>query len=236
MGAWQVHQWHSEGLEGGALTANVEANFVIIRIKGIVADVQRSDQSQGVTMESYNHETEPQNPESTSDIEKERRNIFDAIGDFFLKMVKGVFIFAFWKLPRFLWRLIVNIRVWRYIKSISRAIFWAAVWFVVVFGAWITFDFERVKRVFLWLRDVFIDRLVDIVIHFFQYIHSYANEIWIIIALFGSAYGLAYVSVKSVKRIRAKRKAKQESSQADVSDGREVSAEVSERDEGINRE
>lgn len=180
-------------------------------------------------MENYNHEAEPQNPENNSDVDQERRNIFDAIGDFFLKMVKGVFIFAFWKLPRLLWRLIVNIRVWRYIKSISRAIFWAAVWFVVVFGAWITFDFERVKRVFLWLRDVFIDRLVHVVIHFFQYVHSYANEIWIIIALFGSAYGLAYVSVKSVKRIRAKRKAKQESSPSDASEEREVSSQVPEQ-------
>lgn len=187
-------------------------------------------------MESRDNEVEMQNPENNSDAVQERRNVFDAIGDFFLKMVKGVFIFAFWKLPRLLWRLIVNIKVWRYIKSISRAVFWAAVWFVVVFGAWITFDFERVKRVFLWLRDVCIDRVADIIIHFFQYIHSYANEIWIIIALFGSAYGLAYVSVRSVKRIRAKRKAKQESSPTDASEERETSAQVSEQDEGINRE
>lgn len=101
------------------------------------------------------------------------RSIFDDIGDFFAKMLKGIFVFVFCKLPLKLWRIIWNKRFFRYLCSIARVVFLAL----------------------LWVAVLFLGRLFGVI----------AGEIWMILALLGSAYGLLYVTLKR----RARRKGKE---------------------------
>lgn len=133
---------------------------------------------------------------------------FNWVGDLFSKMVRGIFVFAFKTLPLALWRLIFNQRLFRLVKSAARMIFWIVTWIVVVFASWLVVDIEKFKWFwrtvwnFCW---VYISQLVELA-------KVYANEIWIVIALLGSVYGLLYIPAKFVwrfwKRRRAEKRAK----------------------------
>lgn len=61
------------------------------------------------------------------------RSIFDAIGDLFAKMLKGIFVFIFCKLPLKFWRIIWNKRFFRYLYSIARVVFLGLLWVAVLF-------------------------------------------------------------------------------------------------------
>ncbi len=123
-------------------------------------------------------------------------NIFDVIGDFFAKMLKGIFVFVFCKLPIELWKIISNIeqlkKILKYLYSIVRAIVLCLLWIVVVFLGWWFFLREQFIRFWqkVWeLTCMFFFHTLD----FFK---ANAGWIWMIVALSGSIYGLLYVTLK----------------------------------------
>jgi hypothetical protein len=136
---------------------------------------------------------------------EEQRSLIDRIGDVFAKMVKGIFIFAFWKLPSKLWDLITDLeklkKVLKWLKSIFRTIFYILLWIVIVFLGWWLFLKEKFIRFLLSVRDL----LQRCFFHTLEFLKANAGWIWMIIALMGSAYGLAYVTLKH----HAKKKGKE---------------------------
>jgi len=140
--------------------------------------------------------------------------IFDWVADLFSKMVRGIFVFAFKTLPIKLWHLIFNQKLFRLVRAAARMIFWFVVWVAVVFASWLVIDIEKFKRfwigvwMFCWN---YLSQLIELV-------KAYANEIWIVIALIGSVYGLIYIPAKFAwrfwKKRRTQKKAKEVSNLA----------------------
>lgn len=124
------------------------------------------------------------------------RNIFDRIGDFFFRMVKGVFIFAILKLPHLIWRCITCVEylkfILKYTKSILWAVFWFTVWVAIVFAAWMAFGWEAFVRFWTAVGDLLLDLLMAI----WNVIYGNFGVIWMVIALIGSVYGLIFVTLK----------------------------------------
>ena len=124
------------------------------------------------------------------------RNIFDRIGDFFFRMVKGIFIFAILKLPRLIWRCVTCVEylkfVLKYTKSILWAVFWFTVWVAIVFAAWMAFGWEAFVRFWTAVGDLLLDLLMAI----WDVIYGNFGVIWMVIALIGSVYGLIFVTLK----------------------------------------
>ena len=136
-------------------------------------------------------ESSPAAPESTA----EKRNFFDKVADFFKKMTIGIVKFT-WKLLRWIfsnWRAILRI-----IYSLGRAILWGMVWLLAIFAGWIAFALEKFLKFWRWVRDL----LLDLLREFWAVVADHAGEIWFVIAIIGSVYGLLYVTLKR----RAKRK------------------------------
>ena len=124
------------------------------------------------------------------------RNIFDRIGDFFFRMVKGVFIFAILKLPRLIWRCVTCVEylkfLLKYTKSILWAVFWFTTWVAIVFAAWMAFGWEA----FVGFWTAVGDLLLDLFIAIWNVIYGNFGVIWMVIALIGSVYGLIFVTLK----------------------------------------
>ncbi|MBP1588896.1 MAG: hypothetical protein ILO10_01725 [Kiritimatiellae bacterium] len=141
---------------------------------------------------------------------EEHKNLFDIIGDFFYRMVKGIFIFAFWKLPKLIWKIVFNIefikRCLKYAKSIVRAIFWGVLWVAIVFAAWMAFGWQ--KFVDFWTAVG--NWLWHVLLHIGVFFANNFGVIWMVVALMGSVYGLIFVTL----RRRKKRRLKQAESQA----------------------
>ena len=145
-----------------------------------------------------------QNVASASVNEKEtsQRNVFDQIGDFFLKMIKGIFAFVFCKIPKKIWEIIRDLerlkRILRYLYSIMRALVLCLVWISLVFFGW--WFFLRDQFIAFW-KNVW-GLFCYIFGSFLEFLWDQSAWIWMILALCGSVYGLAYVTLKK----RAKKK------------------------------
>lgn len=126
----------------------------------------------------------------------EPRFFLDKVADFFKKMTIGVFKFAFWELPRFIGRWLFNWKRWKdiflFLKRAARAIFWMTLWFVLAFAAWIAFDLST----FIWVWTSIGSFLWNVVVGVWHFTVEWFNVIWTIIALLGSMYGIAYVTLK----------------------------------------
>ena len=137
-----------------------------------------------------------QTEESVKVNEVSQKNIFDAIGDFFAKMLKGIFIFVFCKIPVNLWNLLSDIeqlkKLLKYLYSIIRAIVLCAIWIVVVFIGW--WFFLREQFIKFWLQVW--DLVLQFYFHTLVFLKENAGWIWMILALCGSIYGLLYVTLK----------------------------------------
>ena len=137
--------------------------------------------------------------------QESHRNFFDIIGDFFAKMLKGIFVFVFCKLPVRLWKILSDIeqlkKLFKYLYSIVRAVVLCLIWVAVVFLGWWFFLREQFVRfwqmVWEWIQMFFF--------HTLDFVKANAGSIWMILALCGSVYGLLYVTLKK----RAKRKGKE---------------------------
>jgi len=130
------------------------------------------------------------------DESRDDRNIFDRIGDFFYRMVKGILIFAIFKLPKIIWRFVTSIErlkfLLKYTRSVVRAIFWMVAWITIVFAAWMAFGWQAFVRFWTGVAEVLLDCLLAAWTIFMDHF----GTIWMIIALIGSAYGLIHVSIK----------------------------------------
>lgn len=125
-----------------------------------------------------------------------RENIFDVIGDFFAKMLKGIVVFVFCKFPVKLWKIISDIEqlknILRYLASIVRAIILCVIWVAIVFLGW--WVFLREKFVAFW--KMVWEAMHGLFLHTFNFIKGNAGWLWMILAISGSIYGLLYVTLK----------------------------------------
>ena len=127
------------------------------------------------------HETDAGSDPRTAPPEK--RYFFDVIGDFFERMTIGIFKFAFYKFPVFIYRLIS-----RRILGFIRAVFWCTVWLFVICAAWLLTAFEAFLEFWRGIWHIIRDLLIAM--------KDYAGPIWFCIAIAGSVYGLLYVTLK----------------------------------------
>lgn len=127
--------------------------------------------------------------------ETQELNVFDKIGDIFWIMTKGILVFAFCKLPVFIWRNVFNMKLFHFVKSFSRMILMIGFWLAIVFGIWMLVDFGN----FITVLGVVLGTISAPFIWSWHYIKEHAIGIWIAIALLGSAYGLVYISIKRRK-------------------------------------
>ena len=143
-----------------------------------------------------NEDSFDQSPE-----QRETRGMFDSVADFFKVMTLGIFKFAFYKLPLFIWEQISKIDVlsiFRYLRGIGRALFWCLVWLSIVFAAWIAFGLKQFLRFWTWIGG----RLANMGGAFLHFFIENAGPIWFVIAIFGSIYGLLYITLKRRARRR----------------------------------
>lgn len=127
--------------------------------------------------------------------QKENKSIADSIADFFKIMTFGVFKFAFWILPKYIYKTIKALgwkKIVAFLCSIWRALFWFTVWVVVVFAAWLAFGLQQFLRFWAWVGD----SIEDMVVGFWHFIANNAGPIWFFIAIIGSVYGLLYMTMK----------------------------------------
>lgn len=135
--------------------------------------------------------------------EEGKRNVFDVIGDFFAKMLKGIFLFIFCKIPIKIWRIVSNTeqlkRLLKVSYSILRACFLCAIWISLVFLGW--WFFLREQFIKFWLRcwQVVWDGIYLFCQNTLLFMKNNAGWIWMILTLCGSAYGLMYVTLKRKK-------------------------------------
>ena len=83
-------------------------------------------------------------------------------------------------------------KILKNIYSMWRAIFWCTVWLLAIFAGWIVFALETFLKFWRWVGDVLIDLLHD----FWAVVADHAGEIWFVIAIIGSIYGLFRVTLK----------------------------------------
>ena len=141
--------------------------------------------------------------------QENHRNIFDIIGDFFAKMLKGIFVFVFCKLPVKIWQVISDIeqlkKIFKCLYSILRMVVLVLLWVAVVFlGFWIFMKEKLIEFVTSLWRNVW-SGICNLFLHTFEFLKDNAGWIWMILALCGSMYGLLYVTLKR----RAKKKGKE---------------------------
>ena len=140
-------------------------------------------------------EPSPAAPESPA----EKRNFFDKVADFFEKMFFGIIEFTGKSIVKLFKWIFSNWRaILRIIYSLGRAILWGMVWLLAIFAGWIAFALEKFLKFWRWVGD----HLLDLLREFWAMISAHAGEIWFVIAIIGSVYGLLYVTLKR----RAKRK------------------------------
>lgn len=175
---------------------------------GIHTSSENFDGLDGAALPNDLQQSEPAEEDIVNE-QEDSRNIFDRIGDFFFRMVKGVFIFAILKLPRIIWRFVTCVEhlkfLLRYAKSIIRAVFWFVAWVTIVFAAWMAFGWEAFVRFWSAVGEL----MVNIMISLWNMLYENFGIIWMVIALIGSVYGLIFVTLK---RRRSRRNADKESS------------------------
>ena len=157
-------------------------------------------------------DSEQQKMENENPQGEEQKNIFDRLGDLCKRMVIGIFIFIFQKLPLKIWKIISNIerlkKIFRYIHSIMRAIMWAAILFILLCLGWIVFWYQKFmifwKSVWNWICEFCRNVLWVYFRDFLTFLRFNAGWIWMTLAICGCIYGLLYVTLKR----RAKRQGK----------------------------
>jgi hypothetical protein len=132
-----------------------------------------------------------------------QRNFFDRVGDFFERMIIGIFVFIFVKIPHKILKAIFNLerlkKLLRYLYSIMRAVVLCAIWISLVLLGWFLFLKEQFFKFWSRVWDLLGNGLIKLV----EFIDGYMAWIWMILALCGSVYGLTYIVLKRRRR-RAK--------------------------------
>lgn len=129
----------------------------------------------------------------------EKKAFFDAVADFFQLMTKGIFVFAFYKLPCKIIKWIINlnyIAILKFLFSMWRAVLWISIWISVVFAAWILLALEKFVQFWTFVGQQIWRFIKFIAEHFFHILREYGPEIWFGIAVIGSIYGLLYLTLK----------------------------------------
>ena len=136
--------------------------------------------------------------------EEGKRNVFDVIGDFFAKMLKGIFLFIFCKIPIKIWRIVSNTeqlkRLLKVSYSILRACFLCAIWISLVFLGW--WFFLREQFIKFWLRcwQVVWDGIYLFCQNTLLFMKNNAGRTWKILTLSGYVNGLKHMILKRKKK------------------------------------
>lgn len=128
--------------------------------------------------------------------------LFDKTGSLFSKMVRGIFVFIFQRLPVGLWHAFINDKFGKLVWAFVTMMLWASMWIVLVFASWIIIDIEKFKKFWLSVWQ-FCWKYIDID---FGFVVSYLDDIWIGLALLGSVYGLLFVPAKFALRFWKKKR------------------------------
>ena len=141
--------------------------------------------------ENDKNEMENENPQG-----EEQRNIFDHIGDWFKKMLIGIFIFVFQKLPVRLWKIISDFerlkKYFKYLYSIIRAVVLGLLVFIIICLGWIVFWYEK----FIAFWQYCWEKIMDFFSYVLMLIRLNAGWIWMVLTICGCIYGLLYVTLK----------------------------------------
>lgn len=151
-------------------------------------------------------------PDDNTLTQPENKDFLDCVSDFFEKMVRGILIFAFYKFPKYIIKAIWNINYLKnfliYTWKVLRITFWVTSWLLLILAGWIAFHFQDFLK---FMRDTVFKFLSHIWAQFgylihdtYNYIVAHSGPIWLIIALVGSMYGLAYVTLKRIAKKRNK--------------------------------
>lgn len=118
--------------------------------------------------------------------------ILNKIGDFFSKMIRGIIVFAFVKLPIWMFRSLFTMKWLRLFISAWRALMLMMIWIATVFAAWLAWDMEKFIRFWrtTWMR------CQELLLSALEVIRSHGEQIWFCIALIGSVYGLVFLPAK----------------------------------------
>ncbi len=118
--------------------------------------------------------------------------ILNKIGDFFSKMIRGIIVFAFVKLPIWMFRSLFTMKWLRLFISAWRALMLMMIWIATVFAAWLAWDMEKFIRFWrtTWMR------CQELLLSALEVIRSHGEQIWFCIALIGSVYGLVFLPSK----------------------------------------
>lgn len=118
--------------------------------------------------------------------------ILNKIGDFFSKMIRGIIVFAFVKLPIWMFRSLFTMKWLRLFISAWRALMLMMIWIATVFAAWLAWDMEKFIRFWrtTWMR------CQELLLSALEVICSHGEQIWFGIALIGSVYGLVFLPAK----------------------------------------
>lgn len=118
--------------------------------------------------------------------------ILNKIGDFFSKMIRGIIVFAFVKLPIWMFRSLFTMKWLRLFISAWRALMLMMIWIAIVFAAWLAWDMEKFIRFWrtTWMH------CQELLLSALEVIRSHGEQIWICIALIGSVYGLVFLPAK----------------------------------------
>lgn len=118
--------------------------------------------------------------------------ILNKIGDFFSKMIRGIIVFAFVKLPIWMFRSLFTMKWLRLFISAWRALMLMMIWIAIVFAAWLAWDMEKFIR--FWRTTWMLCQ--ELLLSALEVIRSHGEQIWICIALIGSVYGLVFLPAK----------------------------------------
>lgn len=118
--------------------------------------------------------------------------ILNKIGDFFSKMIRGIIVFAFVKLPIWMFRSLFTMKWLRLFISAWRALMLMMIWIAIVFAAWLAWDMEKFIRFWrtTWMH------CQELLLSALEVIRSHGEQIWFCIALIGSVYGLVFLPAK----------------------------------------
>ena len=118
--------------------------------------------------------------------------ILNKIGDFFSKMIRGIIVFAFVKLPIWMFRSLFTMKWLRLFISAWRALMLMMIWIAIVFAAWLVWDMEKFIR--FWRTTwMLCQKLLHLA---WAVIRLHGDQIWFCIALIGSVYGLVFLPAK----------------------------------------
>ena len=118
--------------------------------------------------------------------------ILNKIGDFFSKMIRGIIVFAFVKLPIWMFRSLFTMKWLRLFISAWRALMLMMIWIAIVFAAWLVWDMEKFIR--FWRTTWMLCQ--ELLLLAWAVIRLHGDQIWFCIALIGSVYGLVFLPAK----------------------------------------